>query len=387
MRDIAVVSIARTPVAKALKGGFRDTRPDTLLGLAIKEAINRAEGLDPAVLGDVIAGCAFPEGDQGMNVARVASFLAGVPNEVPAMTVNRFCSSGIQAMASAAGRIAMGGIDAAIAGGVECMSAVPMGGGKPSANPELFERYPEAYASMGITAENVAKKYDVSREVQDEVAANSNQRACAAIEAGKFDKETFPVTTTVFTDDGPEEITVTTDEGPRAGTTKEGLAKLRPVFDVKGTVTAGNASQMSDGAAAAVLMTVEKAEELNIKPLAIFRHFVVVGCDPEIMGIGPLPAIKKLWETSGLTDADIPVYEINEAFAAQAAYCVRELGIDPAKVNPNGGAIALGHPLGGTGAILSAKILHEMEREDHRFGVVSMCIGGGMGAAGLFERV
>ena len=219
------------------------------------------------------------------------------------------------------------------------------------------------------------------------MAANSNQRACAAIEAGKFDKETFPVTTTVFTDDGPEEITVTTDEGPRAGTTKEGLAKLRPVFDVKGTVTAGNASQMSDGAAAAVLMTVEKAEELNIKPLAIFRHFVVVGCDPEIMGIGPLPAIKKLWETSGLTDADIPVYEINEAFAAQAAYCVRELGIDPAKVNPNGGAIALGHPLGGTGAILSAKILHEMEREDHRFGVVSMCIGGGMGAAGLFERV
>ncbi len=387
MLDIAVVSIARTPVAKALKGGFRDTRPDTLLGLSIKEAITRADGLDPAMLGDVIIGCAFPEGDQGMNIARVGSFLAGIPNEVPAMTVNRFCSSGIQSMASAAGRIALGGIDAAIAGGAECMSAVPMGGGKPSANPELFARYPEAYANMGITAEEVAKRFDVTREAQDEFAANSNIRACAAIEAGKFDKETFPVTTTVFTDDGPEEITVSRDEGPRAGTTPEGLAKLRPVFDIKGTVTAGNSSQMSDGAGAAVLMTVEKAEELGLQPLALFRHFVVVGTDPDIMGIGPVPAIRKLWKVAGLTDADISVYEINEAFAAQAAYCTRELDIDPAKVNPNGGAIALGHPLGATGTILSAKILHEMEREDHRFGVVSMCIGGGMGAAGLFERL
>ena len=387
MRDIAIVSIARTPVGKANKGTFRDTRPDTLIGLAVKEAIARAQGMDPAVLGDVIIGCAFPEGDQGMNVARVASFLAGVPNEVPAMTINRFCSSGIQAMASAAGRMAWGSIDAAIAGGVECMSAVPMGGGKPSANPELFARYPESYANMGITAENVAKKFDVSREAQDEVAYNSNIRAAAAIEAGKFDKETFPVTTTVFTDDGPQEVTLSRDEGPRAETTMEGLAKLRPVFDVKGTVTAGNSSQVSDGAAAAVMMTVEKAEELGIKPIAIFRKFEVVGVEPEFMGIGPLPAIKKLWKTSGLTDADIGSYEINEAFAAQAAYCVRELGIDPAKVNPNGGAIALGHPLGGTGAILTAKVLHEMEREGHKYGVVSMCIGGGMGAAGLFEKV
>jgi len=387
MRDIAIVSIARTPVGKANKGTFRDTRPDTLIGLAVKEAIARAQGMDPAVLGDVIIGCAFPEGDQGMNVARVASFLAGVPNEVPAMTINRFCSSGIQAMASAAGRMAWGGIDAAIAGGVEAMSAVPMGGGKPSANPELFARYPESYASMGITAENVAKKFDVTREAQDEVAYNSNIRAAAAVEGGKFDKETFPVTTQVFTDDGPQEVTLTRDEGPRASTTMEALAKLRPVFDVKGTVTAGNSSQVSDGAAAAVMMTVEKAEELNIKPIAIFRNFEVVGVEPELMGIGPLPAIQKLWKVAGLTDADIGTYEINEAFAAQAAYCVRELGIDPAKVNPNGGAIALGHPLGGTGAILTAKLLHEMEREGHKYGVVSMCIGGGMGAAGLFEKV
>ena len=387
MRDIAVVSIARTPVGKANKGTFRDTRPDTLIGLAIKEALNRAPGLDPAMLGDVIVGCAFPEGDQGMNVARVASFLAGIPNEVPAMTVNRFCSSGLQSLASAAGRIALGGIDAAIAGGVECMSAVPMGGGKPSANPELFNRYPEAYANMGITAEEVARRFDVTREVQDEVAYNSNIRAAAAVDGGKFDQETFPVATQVFTDDGPQDVTLSRDEGPRANTTLEGLAKLRPVFDVKGTVTAGNSSQVSDGAGAAVLMTVEKAEELGIKPLAIFRNFVVVGVDPDIMGIGPLPAIRKLWEVSGLTDADIGTYEINEAFAAQAAYCVRELGIDPAKVNPNGGAIALGHPLGGTGTILTAKVLHEMMREDHKYGVVSMCIGGGMGAAGLFEKV
>ncbi len=387
MRDIAIVSIARTPVGKAIKGSFRDTRPDHLAGIVVKEALARAKALDPAALGDVVMGCAFPEGEQGMNVARVASFLADIPVEVPAMTVNRFCSSGLQALATAAGRIALGGIEAAVAGGVESMSMVPMGGGKPSAHPDLLDRWPESYASMGITAENVAKQFDVTREVQDKFAYESHKKAVAAIEADKFVDEIVPVTTKVYTDDGPQEITCKMDEGPRADSTLEGLAKLRPVFDTEGTVTAGNASQVSDGAAASVLMTVEKAKELGLAPMAIFRHFVAVGVAPEIMGIGPVPAIRKLMDVSGLKLDDVGAFEINEAFAAQAAYCVRELEIDPARANPNGGAIALGHPLGGTGAILTAKLLYEMKREQHRYGVVSMCIGGGMGAAGLFERV
>jgi acetyl-CoA acyltransferase len=387
MRDIAIVSIARTPVGKANKGKLRDTRPDTLAGLVIKEAIRRAKGLAPKDLGDVCMGCAFPEGEQGMNVARVASFLAEIPYEVPAMTVNRFCSSGLQAIAVAAGRIALGGIDAAIAGGVESMSQVPMGGGKPSAHPELLDRYPEAYANMGVTAETVAKKYDVSRETQDEFAYNSHMKAVAAQKAGKFRNEIVPVTTTFHTDDGPQKITVEDDEGPRADTSMEGLARLRPVFDTKGTVTAGNASQVSDGAAACVLVSTDMAKELGLVPMALFRHFTVVGVPPDEMGIGPVPAIRKLMEISGLKLDEIGAWEINEAFAAQAVYCVRELGMNPKRVNPNGGAVALGHPLGGTGAILTAKLLHEMEREDHQYGVVSMCIGGGMGAAGLFERV
>ena len=385
MRDIAIVSIARTPVGRANKGNLRDTRPDELAGIVVKEALKRADGLDPADIGDVVLGCAFPEGEQGMNVARIASFMADIPYTVPAMTVNRFCSSGLQSFATAAGRIALGGIDIAVAGGVESMSMVPMGGGKPSAHPGLLDRWPEAYASMGITAENVAKKFDVSREAQDEFSYNSHMKAAAAVKGGKFKEEIVPVTTRVFTDDGPQDVTVEDDEGPRPDSTMEGLAKLRPVFDTKGTVTAGSSSQVSDGAAAAVLMSVDKADELGIKPLAYFRHFVVVGVEPELMGIGPLPAVNKLMEVSGLNKDDIGTYEINEAFAAQSVYCVRELGLNPNKVNVNGGAIALGHPLGATGAVLSAKILHEMKRENHRFGVVSMCIGGGMGAAGLFE--
>jgi acetyl-CoA acyltransferase len=300
MRDIAIVSIARTPVGKANKGKLRDTRPDTLAGLVIKEAIRRAKGLAPKDLGDVCMGCAFPEGEQGMNVARVASFLAEIPYEVPAMTVNRFCSSGLQAIAVAAGRIALGGIDAAIAGGVESMSQVPMGGGKPSAHPELLDRYPEAYANMGVTAETVAKKYDVSRETQDEFAYNSHMKAVAAQKAGKFRNEIVPVTTTFHTDDGPQKITVEDDEGPRADTSMEGLARLRPVFDTKGTVTAGNASQVSDGAAACVLIGTDKAKELGLVPMALFRHFTVVGVPPDEMGIGPVPAIRKLMEISGL---------------------------------------------------------------------------------------
>jgi len=387
MRDIAIVSIARTPVGRANKGNLRDTRPDTMAGIVVKEAMARAKGLDPNDVGDVALGCAFPEGEQGMNVARVASFLADLPVEVPALTINRFCSSGLQAIAFAAGRIALGGIDVALGGGVESMSIVPMGGGKPSAHPELLERWPESYAAMGITAELVASRYDVSREAQDEFAYGSHVKAVAAQKTGKFVDEIVPVKTTFYGDDGPKEVTVAEDEGPRADTTMEALARLKPVFDTKGTVTAGNASQVSDGAAACVLMSVEKAEELKLQPLALFRHFTVVGVPPEIMGIGPVPAIRKLMEVSGLKLEDIGAFEINEAFAAQAVYCVRELGIDPKKVNPNGGAVALGHPLGGTGAILTAKLLYEMQRENHRYGVVSMCIGGGMGAAGLFERV
>jgi acetyl-CoA acyltransferase len=387
MRDIAIVSVARTPVGRSPRGAFRDTRPDTLAAAAIQAAISRARGLQKKDLGDVILGCAFPEGDQGMNIARIASFIAEIPFEVPAMTLNRFCSSGLQAIAFAAGRIALGGIDVAVAGGVESMSSVPMGGLKPSANPELLDRYPEAYASMGITAETVSKKYDVSRQAQDEFAYQSHMRAVAAQRAGKFKDEIVPVKTRVFTDEGPKEITCSEDEGPRGDTTLEALGKLRPVFDTKGTVTAGNASQVSDGAGACVLMTVERAEEMELKPLALFRHFVVVGVEPDLMGIGPVPAIRKLMTVSGLKIEDIGAWELNEAFAAQSLYCVRELGIDPNRVNPNGGAIALGHPLGGTGAILTAKLLHELHREHHRFGVVSMCIGGGMGGAGLFERI
>jgi acetyl-CoA acyltransferase len=387
MRDIAIVSIARTPVGKAIKGTFRDTRPDTLAGIALKEAIQRAKGVNPGDVGDVVLGCAFPEGEQGMNVARIASFVADIPYQVPAMTINRFCSSGLQSIAVAAGRIALGGIDIAIAGGVESMSMVPMGGVKPSANPELLDRYPESYASMGITAENVAKKYDITRHAQDEFAYHSHMKAIAAQKAGKFKDEIVPVTTKVYTEKGPQEVTMREDEGPRADTTLEGLGKLKPSFDTKGTVTPGNASQINDGAAAAVLMSLDKAEELGLKPMAIFRHFSVVGVPPELMGIGPVPAIRKLVEVSGLKLSDIDVFELNEAFAAQSVYCLRELDLNPQKVNPNGGAIALGHPLGATGAILTAKLLYEMERENYRYGVVSMCIGGGMGAAGLFERL
>jgi acetyl-CoA acyltransferase len=385
MRDIALVSIARTPVGRSIKGKLRDTRPDTLAGLVIKEALARAPQVKPADLGDVVIGCAMPEGEQGMNVARIGAFIADIPYHVPAMTINRFCSSGLQAIAVAAGRISLGGIDSAVAGGVESMSMVPMGGNKPSANPELLARYPEAYASMGLTAELVAKKFDVTRAAQDEFAYHSHMKAVAAQQAGKFKEEIVPVSTRIFTEKGPEDVVLSEDECPRPDTTIEGLAKLKPVFDTQGTITAGNSSPLNDGAAAAVLMALDKAQELDLEPLAIFRHFVAVGVPPEIMGIGPVPAIRKLMTVAGLKLEEIGVFEINEAFAAQSIYCVRELGLDPAKVNPNGGAIALGHPLGGTGAILTAKIVFEMRRSNLRYGVVSMCIGGGMGAAGLFE--
>jgi len=387
MGEVAVVSIARTPTGRANKGTLRDTRPDTLAGLVIQEAVSRAKGIDSREIGDVVLGCAMPEGEQGMNVARIAAFIGGVPAEVPAMTINRFCASGLQAIAIAAGRIALGGIKAAIAGGVESMSLVPMGGNKPSANPKLIDSYPEAYTSMGITAENVAQRFDVARQVQDEFAYNSHQRAARAQQRGLFEKQIVPVTTKLYGAAGAREVTLSTDETVRADTTVEGLAKLRPSFAENGTVTAGNSSPLTDGAAAAVLMDIDEARRIGLDPLGVFRHFVVVGVPPDIMGIGPVPAIRKLMEVSGLELNDIDAFEINEAFAAQAAYCVRDLGIDPTKVNPNGGAIALGHPLGATGAILTAKLLYHMRSEDLHYGVVSMCIGGGMGAAGLFERI
>ncbi|MBW2730809.1 MAG: thiolase family protein [Deltaproteobacteria bacterium] len=385
MREVAI-SMARTPTGRSVKGLLRDTRPDTLAGLVIKEAIARAKGLDTKEVGDVIIGCAMPEGEQGMNVARIASFIAGLPDEVPAMTINRFCSSGLQAIAIAAGRIALGGIDVAIAGGVESMSIVPMGGNKPSAHPALFDTRPETYTSMGITAENVARKFEITRQMQDEFAYESHMRATAALNAGKFKDEIVPVDTVVYGEDGAQNVRLENDELIRPETTVEGLGKLRPAFHLKGSVTAGNSSPLTDGAAAVVLMSLDRAKELGLELLAVFRHFTCVGVDPALMGIGPVPAIRKLMTVSGHKANDIDVVELNEAFAAQSVYCVRELGLDPAKVNPNGGAIALGHPLGATGAILTCKIISEMRRERHNLGVVSMCIGGGMGAAGLFER-
>ncbi|MBK6849216.1 MAG: thiolase family protein [Proteobacteria bacterium] len=387
MREVAIVAIARTPCGRAHKGALRDTRPDTLAGLAIAEAVRRCPGLDPRRIGDVILGCAMPEGEQGMNVARIAGFLAGLPAEVPALTINRFCSSGLQALAIGAGSIALGGSEVIVAGGVESMSMVPMGGNKPSTHPELFERYPEAYTSMGITAENVARRFGVSRAEQDQFAYTSHQRAAAAQRAGRFDAQLVPVTTKVYEESGPRVVTLRHDETVRGDTTLEALGQLKPAFADDGSVTAGNASPLTDGAGAAVLIERHAAEKLGLRPLAIFRRFVAVGVAPELMGIGPVPAIRKLLEGAGLGIDEIDVFELNEAFAAQACYCVRELGIPADRVNPNGGAIALGHPLGATGVNLTAKLLHELERKGGRWGVVSMCIGGGMGAAGLFERV
>lgn len=387
MRDIAIVSIARTAVGRGHKGKLRDTRPDTMGGAVVKEALKRAKGVKAEEVGDLVMGCAFPEAEQGLNVARNIGFIGGLPYTVPAMTINRFCSSGLQALAIAGGRVALGGIDVAIAGGIESMSMVPMTGVKPSASADLLATYPEAFVSMGNTAENVANKYDVSRQAQDDFAYTSHQRADKAIKAGYFKSQIVPIKTRFIDETGSHDLTVSVDECPRPETTIEGLAKLRPAFSTRGTATAGNSSPISDGAAAAVLMTMDEAKRRNLDPLGIFRHFVVVGVPPDIMGIGPVPAIRKLVDVSGVRLDDIDLFEINEAFAAQAVYSVRELGIDPAKVNPNGGAIALGHPLGATGAILTAKLLYELKRTNKRYGVVSMCIGGGMGAAGLFERV
>jgi acetyl-CoA acyltransferase len=401
MHEAVIVSSIRTAVGKAFKGTLRATRPDDLGAIVIREALARVPGLAPAEVEDVIIGCAMPEAEQGMNVARIASLRAGLPVEVPAMTVNRFCSSSLQAIALAAERIMMGNSQVIVAGGTESMSMVPMGGNKVSPDPWLMDHYPDVYLNMGLTAENLAKKYGVTREQADAFSYASHQKALAAIAAGKFRDEIVPVevNTTVYTNGASAagagvkgKVTTTTvkfdiDEGPRADTSVEALAKLRPAFHAHGTVTAGNSSQMSDGAAASVVMSAERAHELGLKPLARFISFAVAGCPPEEMGVGPVFAIPKALKLAGLKLDDIDVIELNEAFATQALTVIKLAGLDPARVNPNGGAVALGHPLGCTGAKLTASIVRELARRNARYGLVTMCIGGGMGAAGIFERV
>jgi acetyl-CoA acyltransferase len=358
----------------------------------IKEAIARVDGLQPNEIEDVIMGCAMPEAEQGMNVARAAAIRAGLPVETSAMTINRFCSSGLESIAIAADRIRTGGAEVAVAGGLETMSMIPMGGHIIRPNPYLVEHYPDFYLNMGLATENVARKYEVSREEQDEFALRSHQRAAAAIDAGKFKDETVPLKVTLEELDAKgrkvrQEVTFETDEGVRRDSSIEGLAKLKPAFHMKGTITAGNASQMSDGAAAAVVMSEDRAKELGVKPLARFVAYATAGCPPEEMGIGPVYAIPKVLKLAGLKLEDIDVIELNEAFAAQSLAVIKTLGLDLEKVNVNGGAIALGHPLGCTGAKLTATILRELERRNGRYGMVTMCVGGGMGAAGIFERI
>ena len=384
--NVTVASAVRTAVGRANKGALKHTRPDDLAAAAMQAAVDRVEGLDAARIDDVILGCAMPEGEQGLNIARNAVFLTNIPHSVPGETINRFCASGLQAIAHGAQNIQSGTMDVVLAGGVECTSAVPMGGNKLSLNPKLVDEFPEAYIGMGHTAERVAEKFGVTREDQDAFAALSHEKALKAIAEGKFDDELISVKARAFNGKEFSEIDFNRDECPRPGTTVEGLAKLRPVFKATGTVTAGNASPMNDGAAAAVLTSEAGAEELGLKALGKMRGFAVAGCAPDIMGIGPIPSIRKLLAQTGLAIEDIDLFEINEAFAAQAVYCQRELGIPDEKLNVNGGAIALGHPLGCTGAKLTATLLHEMARRGSKYGIVSMCIGGGMGAAGLFER-
>src|SRR6187551_3241528 len=383
--NVIIASAVRTPVGRALRGTLRNTRPEDLAAAAMVAALERVPGLRVEEIDDVILGCAMPEAEQGLNMARNAVFLAKWPNSVPAETINRFCSSGLQAIAHAALSVQAGLTRVSVAGGVESMSMVPMSGNKVSLNPELMARYPEAYIAMGHTAERVAKRFEVSRAQQDEFAVRSHERALAAQAAGRFNDELVPVAARIIEGGNVTSREFAKDECPRAGTTLEVLAKLPPAFTQGGSVTAGNSSPLSDGAAAAVLLSERKAKELGVRPIGRLRGFAVAGVDPDIMGIGPVPAIQKLLAQTGLSIGDIDLFEINEAFAAQAVYCQRELGIADDKLNVNGGAIALGHPLGCTGAKLTATLLHELKRRGKRFGIVSMCIGGGMGAAGLFE--
>jgi acetyl-CoA acyltransferase len=392
MKEAVIVSAVRTAVGKAPKGTLKNTRPDDLGAAAIREAVRQAEGVDVNQIDDVIMGCAFPEAEQGMNVARTAAIEAGLPIEVSAMTVNRYCSSGLQTISLAADRIRTGAADIIVAGGLETMSMIPMGGNVIRPNPKLVDTYPDYYLNMGLTAENLARKYEITREQADEFSLKSHQRAAEAIRSGKFKDEIVPFSVSVDELDEKgrvrrKEVVFETDEGVRYDASMEGFAKLKPVFHAKGTVTAGNSSQMSDGAAAAVVMSLEKAEELGLKPLARFVAYATAGCLPEEMGIGPVYAIPKALKMAGLTLEDIGVIELNEAFAAQGLAVMKLLEMNPEKVNVNGGAVALGHPLGCTGAKLTASILREMERRNARYGMVTMCVGGGMGAAGIFERI
>ncbi len=392
MREAVIVSIARTAVGKAPRGLLRNTRPDDMAATVIQEVIRRVPGLDPREIEDVILGCAMPEAPQGNNVARVASVRAGLPVTCSAMTINRFCSSGLQAIALASDRIKSGASEVMLAGGTESMSMIPMGGFHFTPNPTLMETYPDFYLSMGLTAENLSRKYNISREEQDAFALRSHQRALAAIDACKFKDEIVPLQVVEVSMNGgrrPEkkQLTFTVDEGPRRETSMEALAKLKPAFHAHGTVTAGNASQMSDGASAAVLMSLEKAQALGAKPLARLVSFATAGCAPEEMGIGPVFAIPKALKLAGLKLADLDVVELNEAFAVQVLAVINQAGLDPEKTNVNGGAVALGHPLGCTGSKLTATLINEMKRRKSRYGMVTMCVGGGMGAAGIFENL
>jgi acetyl-CoA acyltransferase len=391
MNEAVLVSAVRTPVGKAPRGTLRTTRPDDLAAHAITGALARIPQLPPSEIEDVILGCAMPEAEQGMNVARVAALRAGLPVSTSAMTINRYCASGLQSIALAADRIRAGSAEVIVAGGTESMSYVPFGGNKISLNPWLVENYPGSYISMGLTAERVATHYGITREEMDDFSYNSHRKALAAIENGNFEDETIPITVSTpilgLKARAVKHEVFRQDEGPRADTSLEALAKLKPVFHATGTVTAGNSSQTSDGAAAAVIMSAAKAQALGIPAMARFVAFAYAGCDPEEMGIGPIHAIPKALRMAGLSLDDIDVIELNEAFAAQSLAVIKVLGINPARLNPNGGAIALGHPLGCTGAKLTATILREMSRRKARYGMVTMCVGGGMGAAGIFEAI
>jgi acetyl-CoA acyltransferase len=407
MPEAVIVSAIRTPVGRGYKGTLRTTRPDDLAALVIKEALARVPGIDPKEIDDVILGCAMPEAEQGMNVARIAALRAGLPVETSAMTINRFCSSGLQAIALAAERIKSGSAEMLIAGGTESMSLVPMGGNKISPNPWLVDNYPDAYINMGLGTENIAQKFGISRVQADQFAMDSHKKAVAAIAAGNFKDETIPVEVKITTlaaaaasasgargtakaaplEPSTQTLTFDTDELPRADTSLDALAKLKPAFHLKGTVTAGNSSPMSDGAAAAVIMSETRAKALGLKPLARFVSFATAGCPPEEFGLGPVFAIPKALKLAGLSLSDIAVIELNEAFAAQSLAVIQQAGLDASRVNPNGGAIALGHPLGCTGAKLTATLIRDLQRKNAQYGMVTMCIGGGMGAAGIFERL
>ncbi len=391
MKEVVIASSVRTPVGKAFKGTLRATRPDEMGAVAIRGALERIPELDAREIEDVIVGCAMPEAEQGMNVARTCSLRAGLPVECSAMTINRFCSSGLQAIAIAAERIMAGAYEVAVAGGTESMTMIPMGGHKVSPNPWLVDHYPDAFLSMGLTAERLATRFGITREMADEFSYHSHQKALAAIAGGHFDEEIVSVPVSFTTPNGSKpkriDITFKIDEGPRADTSRDALSALKPAFHLKGITTAGNSSQMSDGAAAAVVMSGDRARALGIKPLARYVSFATAGYKPEEMGLGPVYAIPKALKMAGLKLDDIAVIELNEAFAAQALSVIKEANLDPSRVNPNGGAVALGHPLGCTGAKLTATVIRELKRRNARYGMVTMCVGGGMGAAGIFENI